>query len=248
MKIISLDFDNDNIKISSIQRDNIVYQPLMDRYEKLNHAYWRSGVQGTLSSINYNFDLDVTKYVLFDFDSVEEIVDILGGVDIQLSASEAGYLGLGGAGTYHLNGAQTLRYSRIRYIDSDYERMARQNKVIDVLISSLKDQSPIDLLNIVDDVLPYIETNLSNREIKSYVMRLLGFDLSNIEQYQFPKDGYESQLTSLTLYGYSPQYVLKDFSGEVESLHRFIYGEDDDYTASERVLKVEEDILDLAGY
>ena len=78
--------------------------------------------------------------------------------------------------------------------------------------------------------------------------RLLGFDLSNIEQYQFPKDGYESQLTSLTLYGYSPQYVLKDFSGEVESLHRFIYGEDDDYTASERVLKVEEDILDLAGY
>ncbi len=45
MKIISLDFDNDVIKISSLQRDNIVYQPLMDRYEKLNHAYWRSGVQ-----------------------------------------------------------------------------------------------------------------------------------------------------------------------------------------------------------
>ena len=248
MKIISLDFDNGKIKISSIQRDNIVYQPLMDRYEKLNHAYWRSGVQGTLSSINYNFDLDVTQYVLFDFDSVEEIVDILGGVDIELSASEAGYLGLGSAGTYHLDGAQTLSFSRIRSVDSDYERMSRQNRVIDALISSLKDRSPIDLLNIVDDVLPYIETNLSNGAIKSYVTRLLGFDLSNIEQYQFPKDGYESQLTSLTLYGYSPQYVLKDFSGEVESLHRFIYGEDDDYTASERVLKVEEDILDLAGY
>ncbi len=248
MKIISLDFDNDVIKISSLQRDNIVYQPLMDRYEKLNHAYWRSGVQGTLSAINYNFDLDVTQYVLFNFDSVEEIVDILGGVDIQLTAAEAGYLGLGGAGTYHLNGSQTLNYSRIRSVDSDYERMSRQNNVIDALISSLKNQSLFDLLNIVDDVLPYIETNLSNGAIKNYVTQLLGFDLSHIEQYQFPKDGYASQLTSLTLYGYSPQYVLKDFSGEVESLHHFIYGEESDYTASERVLKVEKDILALAGY
>lgn len=248
MKIVSLDYDNGKIKITSLQRDNIVYQPLMDRYEKLNHAYWRSGVQGTLSAVNYNFDLDVTKYVLFDFDSVEEIVDILGGVDIYLSSSEAGVLGLGGSGTYHLNGAQTLSYSRIRSVDSDYQRMARQNNVINALLSTISNKSPMDLLGVVNDVLPFIETNISNSQIKSYVTGIFGFDLGNIAQYQFPKDGYDSQLTSLTLYGYSPQYVLKDFSGEVEMMHDFIYGEESNYTASEKVLKVEQEILHLAGY
>lgn len=248
MKLISLDFDNKKLKITSLQRDNIVYQPLMDRYEKLNHAYWRNGVEGTLSSINYNFDLDVTKYVLFDFDSVEEIVDILGGVNIYLSGAEASYMGFGGEGSYHLNGSQTLAFSRIRSIDSDYERMNRQTRVIDALIHSFKDNNPFELLDIVNQVLPYIETNIPVSTIKSYLTNVITFDLNNIEQYQFPANGYDSQLTTLSLYGYSPQYVLKDFSGEVELLHHNIYNPNDKYTASENVLKVEREILALAGY
>ena len=248
MKIFSLDFENRKIRITSLQRDNIVWQPMMERYEKLNHAYWRSGVQGTLSAINYNFDLNATKYVKFTFDSVEEIVDILGGVEVELNASEAGYLGLGGAGSYRLNGAKALSFSRMRSIDNDYERMQRQNRIINEIIEELKGKSLFELLDVVNKVLPFIETNISNNTIKGYMTKIVGFDFSNIEQYQFPKDGYDSQLTSLSLYGYSPQYVLKDFSGEVESMHHFIYGEDDPYTASEKILKIEADILKLAGY
>ena len=245
VKIISLNFDTKKISITSVQRDNLVYQPMEERYEKLNHAYWYDGAQGTISSLNYNFDLDITQYVKFDFDSVVNIVDILGGVDITMTDAEAAQLGIGGGGTYHLNGEEALAYSRIRKIDSDYERMQRQNNVIDALLSSIGAQSTTDLLGVVNDVMPYIETNVSNGSFKNYATSYLTFDKS-LNQYQFPSGGYSSILASLSLYGYGPHYVLNDFAGEVKLMHDNIYG--GDYTVSENVLKVDRETKEMAGY
>lgn len=246
IKLISVDYDHKKIKITSIQRDNLVYQPMEERYEKLNHAYMRDGIQGTLSSLNYNFDLDITQYVKFEFDSVEKIVDILGGVDIALTDAEAASLGVGGAGTYHLNGSETLAYSRIRNLDSDYGRMSRQNNVINAVLASVKGQSVNELLNTASNVLPYIETNITNNEMKSMALGVVGFDLGNTEQYQFPSEGYSSILSSLYLYGYGPHYVLKDFAGEVKKLHNNIY--EKDYKVSKNVEKVAKETKEMAGY
>ncbi|MDQ0359807.1 LCP family protein [Breznakia pachnodae] len=245
VKIISLNFDTKKISITSVQRDNLVYQPMEERYEKLNHAYWYDGAQGTLSSLNYNFDLDITQYVKFDFNSVVNIVDILGGVDITMTDAEAAQLGIGGGGTYHLNGEEALAYSRIRKIDSDYERMQRQNNVIDALLAKVGDQSATGLLSVVNDVMPYIETNVSNGSFKNYATSYLTFDKS-LNQYQFPSGGYSSILASLSLYGYGPHYVLNDFAGEVKLMHDNIYG--GDYTVSENVLKVDRETKEMAGY
>lgn len=245
VKIISLNFDTKKISITSIQRDNLVYQPMEERYEKLNHAYWYDGVQGTLSALNYNFDLDVTEYVKFDFDSVSNIVDILGGVDVTLSDAEAANLGLGGGGSYHLNGSEALAYSRIRKIDSDYERMQRQNNVINALLAKIGDKSPTDLLGVVNQVMPYIETNITNGSIKNYATSYLTFDKS-LNQYQFPSQGYDSILSSLFLYGFGPHYVLKDFAGEVKLLHDNVYG--GDYKVSDTVVKVDQETKAMAGY
>ena len=246
VKLISLDYDHKKIKITSIQRDNLVYQPMEDRYEKLNHAYMWDGVEGTLSALNYNFDLNITQYVKFDFNSVEIIVDILGGVDIALTDAEAASLGVGGAGMYHLNGAQTLAYSRIRNLDSDYGRMARQTNVINAVLASVKGQSVSELLNTASHVLPYIETNVTNNEMKSMALAVVGFDLGNTEQFQFPSEGYGSILASLSLYGYGPHYVLNDFAGEVKLLHDNIY--EKDYKVSKNVKKVDKETKAMAGY
>lgn len=246
IKLISLDFDNKKIKITSIQRDNLVWQPKQDRYEKLNHAYWYDGAEGALSALNYNFDLDITQYVKFDFGSVEHIVDILGGVDITLTAAEASSIGVGGAGTYHLDGAEALAYSRIRNLDSDYGRMQRQNNVINSVLAGVSGKSPFELLDIVNSVMPYIETNVSNGKIKEYATSLIGFDLGGTEQYQFPSEGYNSILTSLYLYGFGPHYVLKDFESEVKMLHDNIYG--GDYQVSDNVKKVDKETKAMAGY
>lgn len=247
MKIISFDYEQKTLRFSSLQRDNLVYLPMKERYEKLNHAYWRNGVQGSLSAINYNFDLDITQYVLFHYDDMEEIIDLLGGVNLDLSESEANYLKIGHGGNYILNGKDALRFCRIRYLDSDYVRMDRQNRVIKAIIDQYKDKNLIELVSISKQILPYIETNLTNQEIKEILKEGLTFDLDNIEKYQFPSEGYDSQLCTLSLYGYSPMYVLKDFSGEVEKLHHHIEG-NELYQASENVLHVEEEMLQLAGY
>lgn len=245
LKIISVDFDNKNIKITSIQRDNLFYQPMEERYEKLNHAYMYDGVQGTLSTLNYNLDLDISKYVKFNFDSVKHIVDILGGVDIAVTEEEANYLQIGSAGVYHFDGDDTLKYSRIRKLDNDYGRMQRQNNVINAVLAGFNGKSPFELLDIVNNVMPYLETNISNGTIKDYVTKMISFDL-NPKQYQFPSGGYESILSSLSLYGYSPHYVLKDFAGEVKLLHDNIYG--GDYQVSNIVKKVDKETKEMAGY
>lgn len=245
IKIISLDFDNKKIKITSVQRDNLAYQPMEDRYEKFNHAYMYDGVQGTLSTLNYNLDLDISKYVKFNFNSVEHIVDFLGGVDINLTSEEAASLGYSSAGIYHLDGAKTLSYSRIRKLDSDYGRMQRQNNVINAVLASVSGKSAFELLDIINSLMPYLETNISNGTIKNYATNMISFDL-NPEQYQFPSGGYDSILTSLSLYGYGPHYVLKDFAGEVKLLHDNIYG--GDYQVSDTVNKVDQETKAMAGY
>lgn len=246
VKVISLDFDEHIIKITSIQRDNLMYQPMAERYEKLNHAFKNNGIKGSLSTLNYNLDLDITKYIKFDFNSVDNIVNILGGVNIDLTSGEAASLGLGSAGTYTLNGEQALAYSRIRNLDSDYGRMQRQNNVINAVLAGVSGKSPLDLLDIVNTVMPYIETNISNNKIKSYATSLISFNLSKTEQFQFPSQGYGSILTSLSLYGFGPHYVLKDFAGEVKLLHEEIYG--GTYSVSDNVNKVDRESKEMAGY
>ena len=245
MKVISLNFDTKKMSITSIQRDNLVYQPMQERYEKLNHAYAYDGPQGAISALNYSLDLDITEYVKFDFDSVVNIVDVLGGVDITMSDAEAAQLGINSAGTYHLNGTEALAYSRIRNVDSDYGRMQRQNNVIDALLSGMGKQSMTGLLGVVNSIMPYIETNISNGSTKNYASSYITFSKA-LDQHQFPSGGYDSILTSLTLYGTGPHYVLSDFAGEVKLLHDNIYG--GNYTVSDNVLRVDRETKEMAGY
>ena len=245
MKIISLNFDTRELHITSVQRDNLFYLPMKGRYEKLNHAYAYNGAQGAISALNYNLDFDITQYIKFDFDSIVYIVDYLGGVDISLSAAEAGQMRIGGAGTYHLNGTQALAYSRIRKIDSDYERMQRQNNVIDALLARIGDSSVTDIIGIINHVTPHIETNITNESFKNYATSYLTFSRT-LKEYQFPSDGYSSILASLSLYGTGPHYVLRDFAGDVKLIHDHIYG--GNYIISENVEKVDRETKELAGY
>lgn len=244
IKIISVNLEEDSVTINSVQRDNLVYIPgSVNRYDKLNHAYQYGGAELTLETLNYNFDLDITQYVAFNFDSVYKIVDLLGGVDITLSDLEATCIGITtGGGTYTLDGEKALNYARLRATDSDYGRMQRQTNVIASIMSTMVGKGVMEMMNVVTKALPYIETNMTNSEIKKYVTNMVGFSMDKLTQYQIPTNGYGDILQSVYLYGYGPHYILKDFSATVEQLHHNIY-KDEEYTASEQVLKIEEEIL-----
>lgn len=245
-KIISLDMDNKKISITSLQRDTLVYLPGdVQDFDKFNHSYWYGGPELSIQTINMNFDMDITRYVSFSFESLEKIVDLVGGVDIYLTQAEIDQdykpIGVSGsAGVYHLNGEQALLYSRIRNIDNDYERMQRQNNVIMAILQAVKSKSVFELLDLANNALPYVETNITNGEIKDYLTKLVTFDLSEIPQYQIPQDGFND--VSIRSYkGFSPLYLLSSYSDTAIQLHKNIY-QDDNYQPSEQLLEVESKI------
>ncbi|NLC96006.1 MAG: LCP family protein [Erysipelotrichaceae bacterium] len=252
IKVISLNFDDKVINITSIQRDTLVYMPdPHNDWSKLNHAYWFGGPTLAIKTINTNFDLDITKYATFSFKASEKLVDLVGGVNIDLKGQEILQrdkpLGIyGEEGVYTLNGKQAMNYSRIRYIDDDFYRMERQNKVIKEIVRKLKTKSPLEILDIVNEMLPYVETNITNNEIKTYLTSLLSFDLNNITQNSIPSDGVASSEV-ISYQGYGPIYVPKNFEKLVKEVHLHIYN-DDDYQVSSTLLELEKKTYEYFGF
>lgn len=244
MKIISLNKTDKTIAITSVERDVVVYIPGdYQKYGHFNWAYWFGGPKLAVQTLNYNLDLDITKYVTFTFGAVEDLVDLLGGIDVELTGNEAATVGIGSyAGTYTLNGKQALSYSRIRKLDSDFTRMERQNYVIQAVMNKLKNQDILTIMNIVNEMLPSINTNLTVNEIKDYITSLLSYDLGNIEQYKEPSGEYNDIQTCPGLGG----YIVRSYSGMVENLHKNIY-KVDSYEVSQRVKDNEERIYSTYG-
>ena len=244
MKIISLNKTDKTIAITSVERDVVVYIPgEYQKYGHFNWAYWFGGPKLAVQTLNYNLDLDITKYVTFTFGAVEDLVDLLGGIDVELTGNEAATVGIGSyAGTYTLNGKQALSYSRIRKLDSDFTRMERQNYVIQAVMNKLKNQDILTIMNIVNEMLPNINTNLTVNEIKDYITSLLTYDLGNIEQYKEPSGEYNDIQNCPGLGG----YIVRSYSGMVENLHKNIY-KVDSYEVSQRVKDNEERIYSTYG-
>ena len=249
MKIVSLDFDNKKIKITSLERDVVVYIPgEHQEYGHFNWAYWFGGPELAVKTINYNLDLDITQYVTLNFRSVIELIDLIGGVDISLTKAEATYFVDGHIdhnavpGVNHMNGEVALSYARLREIDSNFNRMERQNNVIRAVIAKLKDKSVTELMEIVKAMMPYITTNLSNADVKEYMMSLLSFDLMNIETYTEPSGKYNDIARCPGLGG----YLVRSYSDMVKSLHMNIYG-NEEYVPSQTVIENEKRTYETYG-
>ena len=250
MKVLSLDMNKMLAKVTSFQRDTLIYIPgdIQD-FDKLNHAYAYGGAKLAMQTINYNFDLDLTRYVTFNFDAIEHIVNTIGGVEIEVQSYEVGYTNgqIKSAGLQTLNGSQALTYMRIRKADSDYVRMERQTKVMKAIFAKLKETSYTQLLTLLNETLPYIETNLTKQEIIDLGLEALKIDLNNIAQYQIPTNGYADINHSVSYKGYSPLYVMNSYQQLVKELHEGIYG-DVDYQPSNTIIEIESSIYERFGY
>ena len=246
-KVVSLDYTDKKIKITSLDRDVVVWMPSEDCFGHFNWAYWYGGAKGSISAINYNLDLDVSKYVGISFAGFIDVIDYIGGVDINLTNAEAYELNNGGATKYvtaglnHLDGYTALSYSRIRHIDSDFVRMDRQNDVIKAVITKMKDLSATELYSVVGECLKYVTTNLTYDEIKSYLIGVLQFDLNNIDTLTYPSGRYDD-ICGSSIGG----YLLRSYSDAVIEIHQFIYN-DDSYVPSKTVYDNEKKTYDTFG-
>lgn len=207
MMLVSIDTRNQQIKLTSFLRDMYVEIPDY-REDKLNAAQSRGGTQLLLDTLEYNFKVDIDNYMLVSFDMFTAIIDELGGVDVEITEKEAKYINskdhmsrddgfafpeeLSG-GMQHFTGAQALWYSRIRYLDSDFMRTGRQRKVITAIVKKAVGTSPVELLDMVEKIMPLVTTDLTEEEMMDIGMHALSYLKYDTVQMQVPlSDSYKS--------------------------------------------------------
>lgn len=154
---------------------------------RINAAYAIGGTELLEKTLESNFGLHIDGGVEVDFSQFSGIIDLLGGVTIDLRQDEANYLNkeLGCAlteGTQHLTGEQALLYSRIRSLDADgdFSRTDRQRKVLSALVEYCRSAGVKELLELVENLLPLIDTDMSKVQILTLAVELLP-NLSSLE-------------------------------------------------------------------
>lgn len=170
--IASVNGKTGKIKLISIARDTYVDVPDHGK-TKINHAYAYGGPELAIQTINENFYLDIKDYVSVNFDSLADVIDELGGVDLEVSEAERKQINnyllkgekLQESGQVHLTGPQAVSYSRIRKIDGDVMRGERQRKVLECLFKKALEINPLAYPSYVRKFAPMVETSLSNDEI-----------------------------------------------------------------------------------
>ena len=207
MMLVTIDTRNNQIKLTSFLRDMYLEIPGY-REDKLNAAQSRGGTQLLVDTLEYNFKIRIDNYMFVSFEMFTTIIDKLGGVDVEITEKEAKYINrkdhmsrddgfafpepLSG-GMQHFTGAQALWYSRIRYLDSDFMRTARQRKVISALVRKATQQSPAELFELVGEVMPLVRTDLTEDEIMNLGLHALSYLQYDIVQQQIPaQDAYKS--------------------------------------------------------
>ena len=212
MILASINNDTKEIRLVSLFRDTLLNVGNRE-YDKANSAYW-NGPEALLSMFNQNLDLNIHDYVAVDFQAVADTVDLLGGIDLELTAEEITHLNnyckdmvvlhdqVEGKefdplpeqdGTYHLDGLQALGYCRIRYTSgSDYRRTLRQRTVIMKVAEKAKTAGVGPLMNVVDEVFPLVKTNISKDTILKLGMSMLDYEI--VDQTGFPFDHLEGDV------------------------------------------------------
>ena len=172
MILVTFNKENKTITMTSFLRDLYVKIP-GNGSTKMNAAYVFGGMDLLGQTLEQNFGVQVDGFVEVNFSRFPDVIDLLGGVDMELRADEASMINFAlnryelNKGMMHLDGEQALYYSRIRNLDADadFSRTNRQRKVITALIEKFRNTKLTTLLGLLDDLLPMIATDMSNGEL-----------------------------------------------------------------------------------
>lgn len=239
MILLSVSPKTKTVHMTSLLRDMYVEIPGHDG-NRLNAAYAYGGPELLLETVSLNFDMDVNRYIVVDFRTFANLVDAVGGVDIELSNEEVqwvnaylneynmlrdmpletDYLDTSLSGVIHLNGPQALAYSRNRYIGSDFGRTERQRKVLGAVADNIGTAIVKNPMELLDGVFSELTTNLTKSECLQLSLmsgKLLTYD---IIQGSIPLSG---TYRDATIRGMAVLEV--DFEKNKEYIRSEIYGE-----------------------
>lgn len=254
--IASINNETNDVKLVSVYRDTLLQQA-DGTYEKANSAYNRGGPEEAISLLNRNFDLDIQNYVSVNFNALVDVIDSLGGIELDMTQEEAFYSNgyafetaqvVGQemkpikeeAGTQLLDGVHAVGYARIRYTDgNDFKRTERQRVVLQKVAEKAKKANLLTLNEIVDKVFPQISTNLTLKDMMGFAANIMDY---NIVQ----TGGFPYQVTTdESVREHDGSYVVPiGLRSNVEQLHRELFGEEA-YVPSEKVQQINDEIIYL---
>ena len=254
--LASINRKTGDVNLTSVYRDTYLQIDDEGKYHKINEAYFKGGPKQAIATLNRNFDLDIDDYVTFNWKAVAEGLNVLGGVDLDISDKEFAYInafitetvqgtGLGSvqlehSGMNHLDGVQAVAYARLRLMDTDFSRTARQRKVLELAMQKAKAASKKTLVATAMTVMPDIQTSIGADDILDIAKTVKKYNIQNAVGFPFSRD--------TTNVGKMNVVVPATLVSNVAQLHPFLYGDDAAaYTPSAKVQEISAHIQKKTG-
>jgi LCP family protein required for cell wall assembly len=253
--ICNINLDTGEIKMVSVYRDSYLNISKNGSYNKINQAYFIGGPEQAVSALNRNLDLNITDYMTFNWKAVADAINVLGGVDVEISKAEFYYInsfitetvkvtGVGShqltsAGMNHLDGVQAVAYGRLRLMDTDYARTERQRKIIKLAFEKAK-KADFDTLNrVLGTVFPQVATSINVNDIFNSLKIINRYHIG--ETTGFPQARGDANM------GKKGACVIpQTLESNVVKLHEFLFGEEN-YTPSATVKSISAQIAADSG-
>lgn len=252
--IASLNQDTNQVKLVSVYRDSYLY---IDGYgyDKVTHAYAYGGPQLAINTLNKNLDLNITEFVTVNFNAVIDIIDAIGGIELDVDSEELGYLNkyvsdvnrelgrndssLSRTGVSNLTGAQALAYSRIRYTaGGDFKRTERSREVLNATFAKAKKMSVSKLNKLADILLPKVYTNIPPSDMLGMIPQIYNINITEGEGWPYKTQFYNNGIS------YVAPVTLEQ---NVKQLHEHLFN-DSDYEVSSKVKEYSDGIIKKTGY
>lgn len=252
--IARVDLGTGEIKLVSIYRDTYTRIDEEGNYHKFNEAYFRGGPEQAIWALEHNTDVKVDDYATFNWKAVVDAINILGGVDVDITDAEFKYInafitetvngtGVGSyqlehAGPNHLDGVQAVAYARLRLMDNDYVRTERQRKIVSLAMDKAKNADYATLYGILVTVLPQINTSVGLDDMLPFVKNIGKYYLGDTAGFPFEKQGHNV--------GKLDCVVPVTWETNNIALHEFLYP-DIEYTPSELSKEISEHVINVTG-
>ena len=247
MILLSIDNRHQKLKLTSFQRDTYVYIPGHDTYDKINASYTLGGADLSIKTIESNFGIKIDKYAIVDFDGFKNIINTLGGVEMEVTEDEIEYINYqmykngqtedrhtikAPAGMVKLDGQEALWYARNRGLSKgedgneigldgdDWDRTSRQRKLLTKLVSDMKGADLVKIVQIATSIGPMITTNLTKNDITTLLSNAPKYLNYEVVQNYVPKENlwYYNNDTSA-----GSVIAITDMQAQRVALAEFIY-------------------------
>ena len=251
--ICSINERTKDVKLVSVYRDT--YLDNTDgHYRKATECYSVGGAQQSVNMLNTNLDLNIEDFVTVDFNAIVEMVDLVGGIDMDITEEELTWLNgyceensrvtgvsyepLSSAGYQHLDGIQALAYCRIRYTEGwDYKRTDRQREVLGKILEKAKSQ-PLKVVSIANEMIPNIATSLSTTELIGLATSVMSYNIADSTGFPFNQQAADIAAGDCV--------IPVNLAANVSQLHSYLFGEDN-YTPSDTVQQISSQIISDTG-